>query len=499
MAPTGGRTGERRGKARFPSGQGGRQIRPAQATPRAAAGRRLNLVDAGPAGVLRQPEDVGKALPCADAMGDQCLLVSISMPPPYVTGRKSRHDRVLYGAPPPRGGIGRDDYRVFMSVRRYQRAGRRSVPESTPPRPRDERAWLRLLVHTVPGLEDVVAEEVGERFPEAALVGAWRQFDERTSLLEFRTGGDCCAWRALDTAEDVFLLAARANSLRTDAGGLHELAAATLGSRWLDRSVHQFAECWGRMPRTFRVVARKAGAHGYRRVDAQRAVEGALRTLLPRLRQVDDDADAEFWLTVVGTTALLGLRLSTAAMRGPSYPTVSLPASLKPSIARAIVRLSRPQASDRVLDPFAGAGTLLLERAAAGPASALTGGDRDPDAVATARANADAAGLDIDLQQWDALALPLPDRSFDVVLTNPPFGKRIGIPGGDAYPFYRHVVRELRRVLGPDGRLVLLTSQTTALEHALRGITSGWQIRRRLPVLVRGERATIYLISTRSG
>ncbi|HEY8746078.1 MAG TPA: THUMP domain-containing protein, partial [Chloroflexota bacterium] len=177
-----------------------------------------------------------------------------------------------------------------------------------------------MLVHTVPGLEDVVTEEIAERFPTAALVGAWRQFDERTSVLEFRAGGDCCAWRSLATPEDVFVLVARARGIQADRRGLSELSAATLTSRLLDSGLRIFGACWEETARTYRVVARKSGEHGYRRVDAQRAVEGALRTRLPRLQLVEDDADIEFWLTVVGPTALLGLRLSAASMRGHSYP-----------------------------------------------------------------------------------------------------------------------------------------------------------------------------------
>jgi tRNA (guanine6-N2)-methyltransferase len=361
-------------------------------------------------------------------------------------------------------------------------------------RPGQAGAAVRLLVHCVPGLEEVVTEEIAARFPAAELAGAWRQFDERTSLLEFRLLDDWCAWRSLDTAEDVFLLVARARDVQTDRRGLNELGAATLGSKLLAAGLDNFARCWGQMPRTFRVVARKAGAHAYRRVDAQVAVERALGTRLPQLRLVEDDADAEFWLTVVGTTALLGLRLSSAAMRGPSYPLTSLPASLKPSVARAMVRLSRPRPDDRVLDPLCGAGTLLLERAASGPAAALLGGDRAPEAVDVAMANAAAAGVPVSLEEWDALALPLPDRCVDAILTNPPFGKRVQIPGDGPYPFYRRLLRELRRVLAADGRLVLLTSQTDAMLRAMRGLEPALILHRRLNVLVRGERATIFVL-----
>jgi len=357
---------------------------------------------------------------------------------------------------------------------------------------RGDTASLRLLVHVVPGLADVAADEIAGAVPGAELVGAWKDFDERTSLLEYRTAGDPSQWLALGTVEDVFALAVRARSLHTDRSGLHELAAATLTSKHLERAMRAYTACRGGAPRTFRVVARKSGTHTYRRIDAQRAVEGALRTRLPKLHPVADDADAEFWLSVIGREALVGLRLSTGRMRGHAYPFDSLPASLKPTVARAMVHLSRPRAADIVLDPLCGAGTLLIERALAAEYSALYGGDRDPSAVAVARANARAAGIAIDVQEWDTLALTLPEKSVDVVLTNPPFGKKVELHG-DPYAFYGRLVTELQRVLRPGGRLVLITSQADAFRRSVAALPSPFIVRRRVPVLVRGERATIFV------
>jgi 23S rRNA G2445 N2-methylase RlmL len=363
--------------------------------------------------------------------------------------------------------------------------------------PETSTAAPRYLVHTVPGLEEVTQDEVAELIPEAKLVGAWRRFDERTSLLEFRADGGPRPWLKLATTEDVFALAARGRALRPGEVGLADLSAAVLTSRRLDRAMRTLANLRKGVPESFRVVARMAGEHGFRRVDAQRTVESALRKRFPRMRRVDDaPADAELWLSLVGDEALVGVRLSTERMRGTRKEIRSLPASLKASVARAMVRLSEPAAADVVLDPMCGAGTLLIERALAGPYAELLGGDRDSSAVMRARGNVRAAGLSAPIKEWDARNLPLDDASVDAILTNPPFGKQVELPG-EPEPFYRDLVGELTRVLKPRGRLVLVTGQFDAFQAAAK--TAGLKTRRRLGVVLRGERATIFVCEKPGG
>ena len=351
-------------------------------------------------------------------------------------------------------------------------------------------ATPRYLVHTVPGLEDVAQDEVGELIPEARLVGAWRRFDERTSLLEFRAEGGPRPWLKLATTEDVFALAARARALRPGEAGLADLSAAVLTSRQLDRAMRTLTNLRKGAPESFRVVARMAGEHGFRRVDAQRTLESAIRKRFPKMRRVAEEADAELWLSVVADDALVGVRLSSERMRGTRKEIRSLPASLKPSVARAMVRLSEPRAEDVVLDPMAGAGTLLVERALAGPYAELLGGDRDASAVTRARGNVRTAGLQAPVKEWDARELPLDDASVDVILTNPPFGKQVEMPA-EPEPFYRDLMGELIRVLKPGGRLVLVTGQFDAFQAAAKA--AGLRTRRRLGVVLRGERATIFV------
>jgi 23S rRNA G2445 N2-methylase RlmL len=200
----------------------------------------------------------------------------------------------------------------------------------------------------------------------------------------------------------------------------------------------------------------------------------------------------------VGDVGLVALRLSTPGMRQGRHRPASVPASLKPTVARAMVRLSGPRETDVVLDPFCGAGTLLLERAHAGPFASLIGGDRDPATVAVARTNVRASGLPVEISEWDARALPLPDRSVDVVLSNPPFGKKIRIEGGAADPFYREFLAEARRVLRPAGRLVLITNQVDAFTEAVKQLSPPLAVTTQVPLLVRGERAVVFVATTPS-
>src|SRR5437588_40852 len=78
-----------------------------------------------------------------------------------------------------------------------------------------------------------------------------------------------------------------------------------------------------------------------------------------RLEEIDA---VEFWLTIDGATAVCGLRLSDKTMRHRTYKGEHLPASLRPTVAAAMVRLAEARAGQVVLDPTCGAGTILAEQ-----------------------------------------------------------------------------------------------------------------------------------------
>src|SRR5262249_55228613 len=149
-------------------------------------------------------------------------------------------------------------------------------------------------------------------------------------------------------------------------------------------------------------------------------------------RHADENASVEIWLTVHGKTAVCGLRLSDRTMRHRKYKQEHIPASLRPTVAAALVRLAGARPGDRVLDPMCGAGTILAEQLAGlhglrkGNVQVL-GGDLDREALRDARANL-RGFAEIPLCRWDATRLPLADACIHRIIANPPFGKQLSSP-----------------------------------------------------------------------
>lgn len=351
------------------------------------------------------------------------------------------------------------------------------------------------LAHVVPGLEHLASLELQKQLPSSSIVQVMKHFDERNSLIIFRYPGPPADLLTLQLVEDVFVLLTENDQIPTGRSALAAIRSAISGDQTFDRALSRAAQTSpvkrSRKP-TFRVIARKAGPHAFRRVDLQRAVELAIHDLLPTWTLVGDNARSEIWVTLLRNHLLVGLRLSDITMRRRSYKTSSLPASLKPTVARAMVMLSEPRPDDVFLDPMCGSGTIPIERAHAERYQLIFCGDVDPRAVQATRDNVGPRYKPIQIHQWDARSLSLEDASVSAIVTNLPFGKQIGTHR-DNRRLYPALLQEWTRVLKSDGRLVLLTSEGRLLRHLLNQ-QNDLQLQQEVPVLVRGMTATIHLL-----
>jgi ubiquinone/menaquinone biosynthesis C-methylase UbiE len=138
-------------------------------------------------------------------------------------------------------------------------------------------------------------------------------------------------------------------------------------------------------------------------------------------------------------------------------PTIGIP------FAAALLDSAGLRRGERVLDIACGTGVVTrLAAERAGADTAVAGLDINPAMLAVARSVA-SSGAAIEWYEADAEALPLADRSFDVVLSS------LGL---QFVPDKASALREMRRVLAPGGRLAIATVGPTPplfaiLEQAL--------------------------------
>ncbi len=152
------------------------------------------------------------------------------------------------------------------------------------------------------------------------------------------------------------------------------------------------------------------------------------------------------------------------------YRVSDVPASISPVVAAGLAGLlePKPDRAVRVLDPFCGSGTLLVERERRGPCEELVGIDISGQAVEAARENTRAA-------QSDGIRLICGDMRtakregvFDEVITNMPFGLRAG-SHKENQTLYADFVDVLPGFLDVGGQFVLFTHEVSLLQRLLGG------------------------------
>jgi putative N6-adenine-specific DNA methylase len=186
----------------------------------------------------------------------------------------------------------------------------------------------------------------------------------------------------------------------------------------------------------------------------------------------------------------LSLDLCGEPLHRRGYRVRPTPAPLKETLAAAVLRASGYTGEEALLDPMCGSGTILIEggliarRRAPGIARdfaveqwphlgararelladlradarrnerkvevPLLGFDKDPEAVEAARRNVKAAKLaeEIRIEEGDATKLPPLPASGGLILTNPPYGDRLGSGGQKGMKTFYFKLGDTLRVPG---------------------------------------------------
>ena len=188
------------------------------------------------------------------------------------------------------------------------------------------------------------------------------------------------------------------------------------------------------------------------------------------------------------------IRMSPRPLSVRAWRVADMEGALPAPVASCMVRMTLPQPSDRFLNIACGSGTLLIERLIDNRATRVIGCDISTDALAYARENLTAAQLQhfVELQDWDARALNLPDASIDAICADLPYG----IAGGshkDDVTLYPAILDEAGRVAKPGARFVLIT-QEEKLMGEIVGRSTAWRQIDEIKLSLRGLHPRIFVL-----
>lgn len=253
----------------------------------------------------------------------------------------------------------------------------------------------------------------------------------------------------------------------------------------------------------FRVTARRSGLFH------TAAVEECLHRVLGPPRRSEDEPEQVFVVRIERDGVTISVDSSGEPLHKRTWRTETVAASIRPTLAAGAVLMSGIEDVSEVVDPFAGAGTLVVEAgliAAGRPPSAgrryrfqdwpsfepgtwasVTGAaaagqpsgdpprlvafDRDPAAIERTVANAARAGVVIDAEVR-AVGRLTGHAGGGLVITNPPYGKRSKTGGRGTRAVYRRlgeVVRDRR----PSSTLtVMVPGDASVIDRRLRPLVT---------------------------
>ncbi|NWX88022.1 THUM3 protein, partial [Nothoprocta pentlandii] len=255
----------------------------------------------------------------------------------------------------------------------------------------------------------------------------------------------------------------------------------------------------------FRVTCNRAGdKHSFTSNEAARDFGGAVQEHFQWKADMTN-FDVEVLLNIHNNEVVVGIALTEESLHRRNITHFG-PTTLRSTLAYGMLRLCDPQPTDIIIDPMCGTGAIPIEGATEWPSCYHIAGDNNPQAVKRAANNISSllkknenkegtsSGIPLDIIQWDICNLPLRTGSVDIIVTDMPFGKRIGSKKKN-WDLYPACLTEMGRICRPGtGRAVLLTQDKKCFAKALSRMGHIWRKGQTVWVNVGGLHAAVYLL-----
>jgi tRNA (guanine6-N2)-methyltransferase len=147
----------------------------------------------------------------------------------------------------------------------------------------------------------------------------------------------------------------------------------------------------------------------------------------------------------------ISIKLTNAEFRFHGNTHIYTKGCIRPTIASALVRISKPCKTDIFYDLFCGSGSIVCAREEF-PAKRILASDIDEETVKIAKENCNGKVIVFCCDAAKTFSKP---NSVDVIVSNPPWNKQVVVD--ETEKFYIEFIAEAKRILKVNGKIILLT------------------------------------------
>lgn len=223
--------------------------------------------------------------------------------------------------------------------------------------------------------------------------------------------------------------------------------------------------------KTFRVTSIRLGNHTFTSLDVERIVGEVLVKKYNKKVSLKN-FDLEIRADVINDYFFIGIQMTKDSLHKRFKKVFEHKASIKPTIAYGMIRLSGLKDKENFLDPMCGSGTIALETASLFKNKVkIYASDIDEICIKGAIENAKINNLEnfIEFRVADAQKLDKYYSDIDKIVTNPPYGVRLK-ENLNLKELYKNFLISANKVLNEGGKIVMITMKFYLLEKIIKEI-----------------------------